>query len=200
MCATLLPSTVVAQAKDTVTLNVGDARVDGRVYKPHLAAVTLSVTKDGKVIELHDGSGRAINADVEGARIRATMRPNRDTPGNATDVTISTPAYMFSFLGAAIGATSLIEPGRTFRLPTFDISPAAPSKADWHTYKAIRRDSVNVQGHWAKAWIVGEEEQPTYIKREIWLTEEPPYLPLGLTYFRDGRVQRFESILLHNHP
>lgn len=47
----LTPFRLAAQQADTVTLNVGSPLVDGRMYKPHSAAVTTSLVRNDTVLQ-----------------------------------------------------------------------------------------------------------------------------------------------------
>jgi hypothetical protein len=142
-------------------------------------------------IEQQDGSGRSLVANVDGRHVTGTLKRAEDSTSAPFDFTLDSESYYFPFLDAAVGATPM-HIGQVYRAPTFGFGDGQ-RKTEWHTVRLTKRDSVTVLGKTSYAWLL-EDTGP--LPQRIWITDEPPYLPLVLTPAPDGSTRRFESALL----
>lgn len=141
-------------------------------------------------IETRDGTGRVLNADVDGTHVTGTFRASQSAPEEHLDFTLETPSYYVPFIDAAVGASPMRE-GQVWRVPAFSFGPTA-RKTKWHTLRVIGRESESAGQGMAGAWIVEDETGPA----KIWITMDPPYLPQVLQTLPDGSVSRFASQLI----
>jgi hypothetical protein len=134
--------------------------------------------------EQRDGGGRLVDADVDGVHVTGRYRAKSGAPVDTLDFTLAAPSYDWGFVDAAIGATHMRE-GQSWRVPTFGLSPSGRTTL-WENFR--------ITGHDRGTWIIeNADDAPVHTK--IWITEDPPYLPLVLTTLPDGSIAKFESTL-----
>jgi hypothetical protein len=139
-------------------------------------------------IELRDGTGKMLTADVSGTRVTGVLRASREAREETLDFTLETPSYYSPFVDAAIGATQIRE-GQVWRVPAFTFAETG-RKTEWHDFHIVGHDKVLAGKSTVDAWIT-EDDAP--IRTRIWITMEPPYLPQVLRYLPDGSIGRFAS-------
>lgn len=134
--------------------------------------------------EERNGAGRLLIADVDGAHVTGQYRAKAGDPIESLDFTLEVPSYYVGFVDAAVGATH-IQPGQSWRVPTFSFGPTR-RKTDWQIYR--------ITGRQPAGWII-ENVDDSQTQTKIWITDDPPYLPLVIAKLSDGSIARFESKL-----
>jgi hypothetical protein len=141
-----------------------------------------------------DANGRRSIVEVDGAHVHGAVRSTAGGELAPFDVTLPQESFSSLFLDAAMNAASLRQ-GLVLRVPAFD-SNGRSSDVQWHHFSVAQRDTIRVGGKLTGAWLVEERAGGPFPPRRLWLTREPPYFPLDITWLPDGTTLRSEQRLV----
>lgn len=142
--------------------------------------------------EERDGTGRALIVDIEPRGASGYVSPPRDSGNGAFQFALAAPSFHSAFVDAVLNGLEL-RAGLTIRIPVVNV---AQRRGEWRVFHVVRRDSMLVNGHIARAWVVDEEPAGEIVARRFWLIREPPFFPLDESRLRNGDVRRIQQSLL----
>ncbi|MEO7454909.1 MAG: hypothetical protein ABIY52_01510 [Gemmatimonadaceae bacterium] len=128
---------------------------------------------------------------VDAGHVHGQAKIDRDTAAQAIDFQLDVPAFLDAVMDGTLGAIHFRQ-GLVVRIPTFGAAPAARTPK-WREFTVTGRDTVAVGTRRVPAWVVEERGTP---RSRIWFIDEPPYVPLWLTYLPDGAIARLEQELM----
>ncbi|MDB4908889.1 MAG: hypothetical protein JWO05_3673 [Gemmatimonadetes bacterium] len=137
------------------------------------------------------GSGRAVDATMQGVRVTGLVQPERDAQPQPFDVSLESPSYLAGVVDFTLAAVRDWR-GVVVRVPVFGL-PSAQRHTQWLTFRATRTDSARVGGRMLRVTVI-EGDGPS--RDEIWLVNEPPYELAWIQHNADGSVTRLEQALV----